>query len=114
LIAGGSPAAGIFLLLRQKKGTKEKATPFHRPFGVPCVARQAGRLRYSAAEKGNPKINFNALSGQSPDRPKTLPRALRVTARSENPFCAASVCPSNWDEGDNTVNQRAKLTRKPG
>ena len=46
--AGGSPAAGIFLLLAQKKGTKEKGTPFRRPCGVPCVARQAGRLRNSA------------------------------------------------------------------
>jgi len=40
LLAGGSPAAGIFLLLAQEKGT-----PFRRPCGVPCVARQAGRLR---------------------------------------------------------------------
>ena len=28
-----------FLLLRQKKVAKEKATPVRRPFGVPCVAR---------------------------------------------------------------------------
>ena len=47
LIVGGSPTAGTFLLLAQKKGTKEKGTPFHRPFGVPCVARQTGRLRNS-------------------------------------------------------------------
>jgi hypothetical protein len=26
-VAGGSPAAGIFLLLAQKKDTKEKGTP---------------------------------------------------------------------------------------
>ena len=46
--AGGSPAAGIFLLLAQKKGTKENGTPFRRPCGFPCVARPAGRLRNSA------------------------------------------------------------------
>jgi len=34
LIAGGSPAAGAFLLLAQKKGTKEKGTPLRRPTGT--------------------------------------------------------------------------------
>jgi len=29
----GRPAAGIFLLLAQKKGTKEKGTPLRRPSG---------------------------------------------------------------------------------
>src|ERR1043166_8914299 len=34
--AGGSPAAGNFLLLAQKKVTKEKGTPLNRPFrGAP-------------------------------------------------------------------------------
>ena len=44
---GGSPTASHFLLLRQKKVTKEKATPACRPFGVPCVARLVRRLRNS-------------------------------------------------------------------
>jgi hypothetical protein len=35
--AGGSPAAGYFLLLRQKKVPKEKATPIRHLFEVPCV-----------------------------------------------------------------------------
>ena len=46
-IAGGSPAAGDFLLRRQKKVTKENATPVRCPFGVPCAARTSGRLRNS-------------------------------------------------------------------
>ncbi|MBX9904349.1 MAG: hypothetical protein K2Y31_08340 [Burkholderiales bacterium] len=45
--AGGSPAAGNFLLLAQKKVTKEKGTLVRRSFGLPCVARAAGRLRNS-------------------------------------------------------------------
>ena len=42
--AGGSPAAGHFLLCGQKKVTKENAALPSRPFGVPCVARATGRL----------------------------------------------------------------------
>jgi hypothetical protein len=45
-IAGGSPAAGYFLLLRQKKVPKEKATLPHRPFGLPS----AGRKNRAAAQ----------------------------------------------------------------
>ena len=44
---GGGPTAGDFLLFRQKKVTKEKATPVRCPFGVPCAARTSGRLRNS-------------------------------------------------------------------
>ena len=33
-LAGGCPAASDFLLLRQKKVTKEKATPLRHPFGA--------------------------------------------------------------------------------
>ena len=33
-LAGGSPAASHFLLLRQKKVTKEKATLLRHPFGA--------------------------------------------------------------------------------
>ena len=45
--AGGSPAASYFLLLRQNKVAKEKATPVSRRFAVPCVARLVRRLRNS-------------------------------------------------------------------
>jgi hypothetical protein len=34
---GGSPTAGYFLLLRQNKVTKEKATQIRHLFEVPCV-----------------------------------------------------------------------------
>src|SRR3970282_2662400 len=56
-IAGGSPAASHFLLLRQNKVTKEKATPVYRPCGVPCVARLVRRLRNSryALRQSSPK-----------------------------------------------------------
>ncbi len=49
LIAGGSPAAGYFILLAQNKVTKQ-GTPSTAPYGVPCAARQAGRLSH----KGTP------------------------------------------------------------
>ena len=39
-VAGGSPGAGYFLLLRQKKVTKEKATQVRRPFGVPVATER--------------------------------------------------------------------------
>ena len=42
-IAGGSPAAGYFLLFRQKKVTQEKATPFRRPLrGFPALLAKPG------------------------------------------------------------------------
>jgi len=50
--AGGSPAAGYFLLLRQKKVPKEKATPIRHLFEVPCVCstgQAAAELARSAA-----------------------------------------------------------------
>jgi len=52
--AGGSPAAGFFLLLAQKKETKEKGTLLRRPSDTLCsspsraaaqLARSASRLR---------------------------------------------------------------------
>src|SRR5580700_5036966 len=45
--AGGSPAASHFLLSRQEKVTKEKATQVRRPFGLPCGTRPKGPLRNS-------------------------------------------------------------------
>jgi hypothetical protein len=43
--AGGSPAATHFLLLRQKKVSKEKASRSPGPFGLPCAARVVGEIR---------------------------------------------------------------------
>ena len=55
--AGGCPAVSHFLLLAQKKVTKEEGHPLPRPCGVPCAARQAGRLRNSgyALRQSSPK-----------------------------------------------------------
>ncbi len=44
--AGGSPAASHFSCLA-KKSNQKKATLPRRPFGLPCVAHAAGRLRNS-------------------------------------------------------------------
>jgi hypothetical protein len=63
--AGGSPAASHFLLLRQKKVTKEKATPVCRRFAVPCVARLVRRLR-------NSRCALKQSSPKSPDQPPLL------------------------------------------
>jgi hypothetical protein len=45
--AGGRPATSYFLLLRQNKVTKEKATPVCRPCGVPSISRKQAGLRNS-------------------------------------------------------------------
>jgi hypothetical protein len=63
--AGGSPAASHFLLLRQNKVTKEKATPVYRRFAVPCVARLVRRLR-------NSHYVLKQSSPKSPDQPALL------------------------------------------
>jgi len=39
-VTGGCPAATHFLLLRQKKVSKEKATQVRRPFGVPFATER--------------------------------------------------------------------------
>jgi hypothetical protein len=60
--AGGRPATSYFLLLRQNKVTKEKATPVCRPFGVPCVARLVRRLRNShCVLKHNQRLGWRRL-----------------------------------------------------
>ena len=49
-VAGGSPAASYFSC-SAKKSNQKKAAPAHRPCGLPCAARQAGRLRNSPSQK---------------------------------------------------------------
>jgi len=63
--AGGCPATGYFLLLRQNKVTKEKATPVCRRCAVPCVARLVRRLR-------NSHCVLKQSSPKSPDQPARL------------------------------------------
>jgi hypothetical protein len=45
--AGGRPAAGFFLLLAQKKETKEKGTLLRRRNTVPCATQSNRALRNS-------------------------------------------------------------------
>jgi hypothetical protein len=52
--AGGRPATSYFLLLRQNKVTKEKATPVYRPFGVPSISRKQAGLRNSTWRGAHP------------------------------------------------------------
>ncbi len=94
-----SRGASHFLLLVQNKVTKEKHTPRHRPFGVPCGARQSGpvpklgpqkpwasdigtglpplRLRSSAAPKG-PKVKSQNVALHCLDLLLTLPLPLTL------------------------------------
>ena len=76
--AGGCPAASHFLLLRQKKVTKEKATPVCRRCAVPCVARLVRRLRNSrcALRQSSPKPpDQSALLGGAQGEEKRKPKA---------------------------------------
>src|SRR5574343_282752 len=54
LVFSALEARAYFLLLRQKKVAKEKATPGSAPASpVPCATRQAGRLRNSGLRPSN-------------------------------------------------------------
>jgi hypothetical protein len=71
--AGGSPAAGHFLLCGQKKVTKEYAAPAHRPCGLLCAARRAGRLPpkvTSFGARNSPSQIARGLRQSSPTTPE--------------------------------------------
>jgi len=72
--AGGCPAASYFLLLRQNKVAKEKATPVCRRFAVPCVARLVRRLR-------NSHYVLKQSSPTPPDQPALLGGAQGMKSR---------------------------------
>jgi hypothetical protein len=99
-IAGGSPAASHFFLLRQEKVTKKKATPVCRRFAVPCVARLVRRLRNSryALRQSSPKSPdqpalLGGAQGMKSEKPKSLrahPTGLSITDKSKpgrTPVC---------------------------
>src|SRR5271168_4072593 len=66
--AGGCPAASHFLLLRQEKVTKEKATQVRRPFGLPCGTRPKGPLRNSPSARAQTVLADVSLSVSVPRR----------------------------------------------
>jgi len=77
-IDGGCPAASYFLLLRQNKVAKEKATPVCRRYAVPCVARLVRRLR-------NSRCALKQSSPKSPDQPPLLGGAQRMKSKNQKP-----------------------------
>src|ERR1019366_1837949 len=82
--AGGSPAASHFLLLRQNKVTKEKATPVYRPCGVPCVAQLIRRLRNShcVLKQSSPTPpDQSALLGGAQGRKKRKPKTEKSSGQ---------------------------------
>ena len=75
-----------------------------------CSPTSPGSAVLLGGGKGEPK---KATSTPGPGCARTdrnTATRKRVTAPSENPFCAASGWQSNWDEGDNTP--RSGLLRR--
>lgn len=67
-----SPGAArrlVTFLVSPKKGNQKKATLARRSFGLPCAARQAGRLRNSPSQKAR------GLRQSSPGAPDSVPRS---------------------------------------
>jgi len=90
--AGGSPAAGYFLLRRQKKVTQEKATPVCRRFAVPCVARLVRRLWNSHDPLRGHVLRQS--SPTSPDQPALLGGAQGRKPKTKNQKIGwATYCP---------------------
>ena len=69
-----------------KKGNPKKASPIPRPFGVPCAARQAGRLRNW--------LRHHALRAQ--------------TVLADCPRLASAA--RRWTEGNSVQTQRSYVT----
>jgi hypothetical protein len=96
--AGGSPAAGDFLLLAQKKVTKENGTLVRRSFGLPCAARPAGRLRNSPLP----------LRGKDSDSPRRRPPAWLCCSAAH---MAEACCYEGWIRS-RTFELTTKLSRR--
>src|SRR5271168_4130604 len=90
--AGGCPAASHFLLLRQKKVTKEKATQVRRPFGLPCGTRPEGPLRYSPPAGAQTVLAANLSF--SPLGSRRDPSGLRSSADAHGEGKSKSLCSS--------------------
>jgi hypothetical protein len=83
--AGGCPAASFFLLLAQKKETKEKGTLPRRRYSVPCAPRSNRSLRNShyALRQCSFKISlFDFVAWRlRRDLVKNIPASTRPTLR---------------------------------
>src|SRR3954462_8153787 len=90
--AGGRPAAGHFPLRGQAKVTKGKAAPGSPRLRVPCVTRQARRLRISLASMRR-HMDDKARAQTSPRR-KLLARLRYSAALKGSPRSRSGVI---WD-----------------
>ena len=109
LLAGGSPAASNFLLLRQKKVTKEKAT------------RLSGSLRFATGNLRCPKktgVGANSLRCASlKQRAALIPFLWRITGpdrtgQAGNRSQAAEQPNTNTNTNTNTHRARARARAK--
>jgi hypothetical protein len=96
--AGGSPAASHFLLLAQKKVTKEKGTRCSAPSGFPKFPDAIGRLRNLRPDNATELFRFSvARFGQSsPTAPDYIRKfRRRMTGISERKhYDFAFICHS--------------------
>jgi hypothetical protein len=87
--AGGSPAAGDFLLTRQKKVTKEKATPVRRL--PPAFLSQTGRCATRASRSDSARSTSPGLTsalGGSQGEKKFKSSRKRIDS---DPFCTMKL-----------------------
>jgi len=129
----GQPDSWLPSFASPKERNPRKGDPVPPPSAslrVPCVARRAGRLRNSryalrqssptspgsapllGGGKGEPpKATSKATSKPCPGKARTDQKHCHAQARdfafSGIPFCAASVCRSNWDEGEHCLSSAA-------
>ena len=92
--AGADPRAGYFLLLRQKKVTKEKAAPVSRRYAIPCASRTR-RVRQTG--RPCPDWRMRAIPGAHPKGASPL-RAV-----------SASYCDARRATGDSGVALAASI-----
>ena len=100
MVAGGSPAAGYFLLLRQKKVPKEKATPVYRPCGVPEKNRNQAGLRNShcVLRQSSPKPPhdcdfFRRRTGEGKSTAKTNSSVRVAHTQTKRQNSMGTLCP---------------------
>ena len=110
--AGGCPAASYFLLLRQKKVTKEKATRRSRPFGVPCAARSRRRLRNSRCALRQSSPTAPSLTALLGDSQRDLHHTACFDLRNHFLLCSRPVHPGSVFAATRTI-PFVKVTGSP-